>query len=418
MGRIAKPLTALEVGRLTKPGYQAVGTVPGLYLQVTDGGARSWVLRTMVGDKRRDIGLGAYPGITLSMAHTKARDMRQSILQGVDPIEGRKTAKSLLISERLKAVTFKTAADLYMTAKAAGFRNSKHRAQWRATVETHAFPILGNMLVRDVELPHVLAVLEPIWQTTTETASRLRGRIEKILDWATTRKYRTGLNPARWKGHLDANLLSPGKIKRVKHHPAVQVAEAGAFMKDLRECGGIGARGLEFAMLTAARSGEVFGATWGELDLDAGLWTVPDGRMKGERAHRVPLSDKALGILRELPRFADSDLVFVAPRGGMFSDMAFSAITRRLDYKDGDGRRAVPHGLRSTFRDWAAERTSYPPEVMEAALAHTKGDKVEAAYFRSDLFDKRRRLMTEWAAFLDNVEPKVATVTAINRKSA
>ncbi len=418
MGRIAKPLTALEVGRLTKPGYHAVGTVAGLYLQVTDGGARSWVLRTTVGDKRRDIGLGAYPGITLAMAHHAARETRAVISKGIDPVEEKKASKSRLIAEQIRAVTFKTAADEYMLAKAGGFRNPKHRAQWRSTVETHAFPVLGNMLVRDIELPHILAVLEPIWKTTTETASRLRGRIEKILDWATTSGYRDGLNPARWKGHLDVKLLAPGKLKKVKHHPAVQVAEAGAFMRDLRKCAGVGARALEFTVLTAARSGEVFGATWQEFDLKAGVWTVPEGRMKLERMHRVPLSDRAMSILQSMPKIAGTDLVFAAPRGGMFSDMAFSAITRKLNYKDKDGRRAVPHGCRSTFRDWGSERTSYPPEVMEAALAHAKGDKVEAAYFRSDLFDKRRRLMNEWASFLDRVEPVGGTVTAINARAA
>lgn len=412
MARIAKPLQALEVGRLNKPGYHAIGTVAGLYLQVTDGGAKSWVLRIVVGDKRRDIGLGAYPGITLAMAHQKARETRESIINGIDPVERRKAAKSLLMAAQAKSITFEDAAFTYVKAHESAWKNAKHAAQWRATLEKYAYPSIGQLRVADIGLPHILTILEPIWKTKTVTASRLRGRIESVLDWATTRGFREGLNPARWAGHLDTLLASPKKLAKQVHHKAVSIEDVGEFMVSLRAMNGIGAVALEFAILTAARSGEVRGANWSEIDIGAKLWTIPASRMKAEREHRAPLSDIAVALLEKLPRFADSNLVFVSPRGKQLSDMTLSAVMRRMNID------AVPHGFRSTFRDWAAERTSYPPEIMEAALAHVKGDKVEAAYFRSDLFDKRRRLMTEWSTFLGIVESKSSTVTAINRKVA
>jgi integrase len=412
MGRIAKPLSALEVGRIKPAGYHAVGTVPGLHLQVADSGARSWVLRIMVGTKRREIGLGAFPAVTLAMAHQKARDTRELAGQGVDPVNQKKALKSALVAEQAKAVTFEAACADYIKAHEAEWRNVKHAAQWRATLATYAYPELGRLLVRDIGLPQVLNVLEPIWKTKTETASRLRGRIESVLDWATTRGYRSGLNPARWKGHLDTVLPAPGKIAKQDHHKAVAVADVGSFMVALRAMEGMGAKALEFAILTAARSGEVRGATWSEIDMDAKLWTVPGHRMKAGIEHRVPLSGGAVKVLQGLPRFAGNDLVFVAQRGGSLSDMTLSAVMRRI------GIDAVPHGLRSTFRDWAAERTSYPEAVAEAALAHTKGDKVEAAYFRSDLFEKRRRMMAEWATFLAKVESKSADVLPIQRRAA
>ena len=268
------------------------------------------------------------------------------------------------------------------------------------------------MQVRDVGLPQVLAVLQPIWKTKTETASRLRGRIESVLDWATARGYREGLNPARWKGHLDHLLPSPGKIVKAGHHAAVPVGEAGAFMQALRAQQGTGAKALEFAILTAARSGEARGATWREIDIDQAMWVVPGDRMKAGKEHRVPLSDAALALLRELPRIAGTDLVFPAPRGGLLSDMTLVAVTRRM------GVAAVPHGFRSTFRDWCSERTNHPREVAEMALAHTIGDKVEAAYRRGDLFEKRRALMSEWAAFLAKPEAHAKVIPMQKTKRA
>jgi integrase len=281
---------------------------------------------------------------------------------------------------------------------AAGWRNPKHAQQWANSLETYAHPVMGALLVRDVELQHVMAVLEPIWQAKTETASRVRGRIEQVLDWATARGFREGPNPARWRGHLDKLLPAPAKVTRVEHHDALPVDQAPSFMARLCAAPGIGARALEFAILTAARSGEVRGTTWDEIDLDAAVWTVPADRMKAGREHRVPLSPAALALLRSLPRWPDNPLVFAAPRGGVLSDMTLAAVLRRMKVA------AVPHGFRSTFRDWAAERTHFPREVAEMALAHAIGDKVEAAYRRGDLFDKRRRLMDDWAVFLDSAK--------------
>jgi integrase len=398
MPKKAAPLNALAVSRLSKPGFHAVGTVPGLLLQVTPTGAKTWVFRVMVGTRRRHIGLGGYPETTLAMAHEKARQARGQIAAGVDPIEQRKASKSALMAAQAKEMTFEQCAAAFITAKESEWSNVKHAQQWRNTLATHAFPKMGRLLVRDVALPHVLAVLEPIWTTKTETATRLRGRIESVLDWATTRQYRDGLNPARWQGHLDTLLPAPGKVTKVEHHPAVAVGDAGAFMARLRQQAGMGARALEFVILTATRSGEVRGATWGEFDLAAALWVIPADRMKMKIEHRVPLSSAAVKLLQGLPRIEKNNLVFSAPRGGQLSDMTLTAVMRRMKVD------AVPHGFRSTFRDWASERTNYPRDVAEMALAHAIGDKVEAAYRRGDLFEKRRRMMASWAAFLEKVE--------------
>ncbi len=406
MARIAKALTAIEVGRIKDSGYHAVGTVPGLHLQVSDSGARSWVMRITVGTKRREIGLGPYPSVTLAMAHRKARDTREMAEQGVDPIERKKALKSALKAEQARAINFKDAAEQYIKAIESEWRNPKHAKQWTATLENYAYPVIGKMLVRDVGLTHVLKVLEPVWKTKTVTAARLRGRIESVLNWATTRGYRSGENPARWRGHLDNLLAAPNKIKGEEHHPAVQIADAGAFMRDLRTKVGIGARALKFTMLTAARSGEVRGAIWAEIDLGAKVWTIPAGRMKAGKEHCEPLSDAAVSLLKAQPRIEGSDFVFTSPRGGELSDMTLSKLMKGMGYKARDGRVCVPHGLRSTFRDWAAERTNYPREVVEAALAHTNADKTEAAYLRTNLLAKRAKLMAEWSKFLAKVEAK------------
>ena len=415
MGRIAKPLTALEIARIKGAGYHAVGTVPGLHLQIADSGARSWVMRMMVGTKRREIGLGAYPGVTLAMAHQSARDTRELAGQGVDPIEQKKTLQSALKAEQAKAITFEEAAQAYIKAIESEWRNPKHAKQWAATLEAYAYPVMGDLLVRDIGLTHVLRVLEPIWQAKTVTAARLRGRIESVLNWATTRGYRSGENPARWRGHLDNLLAAPNKIKGEEHYPAVPIVDAGAFMRELRIKVGMGARALEFTMLTAARSGEVRGAVWSEIDMTTKVWTIPAGRMKAGKEHCEPLSDAAIKVLKALPRVEGSEFIFASPRGGALSDMTLSKLMKGMGYKAKDGRVCVPHGLRSTFRDWAAERTAYAREVVEAALAHTNADKTEAAYFRSDLLVKRSGLMTEWSKFLDKVESKSGKVVSIGR---
>lgn len=393
MAKKAKELGPLAVSKLTAPGLHFVGGVSGLALQVLPSGGRTWVLRAMMAGKRRDMGLGGFPDVTLSDARAAARSAREVIRAGGDPIEEARAALSARRASRAKDLTFKEAAIAYIGAHEVGWRNAKHADQWRNTLATYAYPEIGSLLVRDVELTHVLAVLEPLWNTKTETATRLRGRIEQVLDWAGARGHREGLNPARWRGHLDKLLPRPSKVARVMHRAALPVDEIGAFFAALRSAQGVGARALEFAILTAARSGEVRGATWSEFDLAAAVWTVPGSRMKAGREHRVPLSPAAVALLQALPRGNGSDLVFVASRGGPLSDMTLTAVLRRM------GVAAVPHGFRSTFRDWASERTNYPRDAAEMALAHTIGDKVEAAYRRGDLFEKRRRMMADWATF-------------------
>lgn len=403
MPKLARELQAIEVARLTGDRLHMVGGVQGLGLQI-DGASRAWVLRAVVGGKRRDMGLGAYPGVTLAMARKKAAEAREAIRQGIDPVAQAKGARSALRAAEAAALTFEQCAERYIKTHRAGWRNPKHAAQWESTLALHAYPVLGDLLVRDVALTHVMQVLEPIWTETTETAVRLRGRIELILDWAAARGLRDKDNPARWRGHLDKLLAKPSKVARREHFPALPVAEVGAFMVRLREVEGMGARALEFAILTAARSGEVRGATWSEIDMQAGVWTIPGSRMKAGKEHRVPLSDAALAVLAALPEGEPDDIVFKAQKGGKLSDMTVSAVLRRM------GVPAVPHGFRSTFRDWCGERTNYPREVAEAALAHAIGDKVEAAYRRGDAFEKRRVMMQAWADFLARVEQPAQVV--------
>ena len=417
MARKAKQLSALEVGRLKAPGMHAVGGVAGLYLHINDKIARSWILRATVGSKRRDMGLGGFPDITLAGAYDKAREARAKIELGQDPILIRKQAKSELIAAQATEVTFSKAASLYIDAQGDAWKNAKHRQQWTNTLEAYAAPVIGKMLVRDVTHTHISDILEPIRKTKTETATRVRGRIESVLDWATVRGHRKGENPARWKGHLEHMLAAPGKIAKVEHHPALQLDLVNTFVKELRTRNGMAARALEFLILTAARSGEVRGMLWAEVDFDAGVWTIPAGRMKMGKEHRVPLSEAAIRMLREHPHFEGSELVFPAARGGMLSDMTIAAVTRRMDYKDKTGRACVPHGFRSTFRDWAAERTNYPKDLADMALAHAVGDKVDAAYRRGDMLEKRRQMMQAWASFCD-LPAKSGDVVAIKRKVA
>lgn len=400
MPRKAKELGDMAVRKLADPGVHFVGGVPGLALQVLPTGAKTWVLRAMVGGKRREMGLGGYPGVTLTGARDKARAAREKIDAGLDPIAERKKAKSVLMAAAASAITFEEAAAQYMAAHKASWANDKHRAQWTSTLKAYAYPVIGKLAPADVQLAHILKILEPIWATKTETAKRLRGRIEQVLDSANTRGQIAGpwQNPAIWRGHLDKLLAKPSRVAKVEHHRALGIGEVGPFMAMLRDQEGRGAKALEFAILTAARSGEVRGATWAEIDLVEKAWTVPSGRMKAGREHRVPLSDAAVALLAKLPRMAGTDIVFPAPKGGPLSDMTLSVVLRRMKIP------AVPHGFRSTFRDWAAERTGYPGDMVEMALAHTISNKVEAAYRRGDLFEKRRRLMADWAAFLAKSE--------------
>lgn len=392
MGRKATELGPMAVGRLTAPGLHFVGGVAGLALQVLPTGGRTWILRATVGGRRRDMGLGGYPDVTLAGAREAARKARELIREGTDPIDRAKAAKKALLAASAKGVTFREAAEAFIASREVVWRNAKHKAQWTSTLTTYAYPVLGSLCVADIDEPHISKVLDPIWSTKNETARRLRGRMEKVLDWATTRKYRQGPNPARWKGHLETLLPAPSEVSKPVHHPAMAIQEMAAFMADLRAAEGMGARALTFAILTAARSGEARGATWSEVDQERGMWTIPASRMKAGREHRVPLSRAALALLEALPRVAGSELVFPAPRGGQLSDMTLSGVMRRMKLQ------AVPHGFRSTFRDWAAEYTSHPRELVEVALAHSRG-KVEGAYWRSDVMERRRKLMEHWAVF-------------------
>ncbi len=411
MARKAKELSPLEISRdLTAPGLHFVGGVAGLALQVTHLGARSWILRAMVGGKRREMGLGGFPDVTLAGAREAAREARDKIKKGIDPIEDGKAKRSALHAARAASMTFSEAAAAFMAMKEVEWKNAKHGQQWRNTLTAYAYPVIGGIFVSDVDQAHIMRVLQPIWLLKNETASRLRGRIESILDWATVRGFRTGENPARWKGHLDTLLQTPGKVQKVEHHPALPFEELGAFMVELRKQDGMGARALEFAILTAARSGEVRGASWGEIDQTDATWTVPADRMKARREHRAALNDDAIKLLETLPR--TGDMVFPNSKDSALSDMTLTQVLRRMGRGD-----ITAHGFRSTFRDWASERTNYPRDVAEMALAHTIGDKVEAAYRRGDLFEKRRLMMADWGKFCNTVT-QLATVTPIGGKTA
>lgn len=413
MPKKAKELSPLEVKRITRPGLHAVGGVSGLLLQVTQSGATSWILRATVGNKRRDIGLGGYPDVPLAMARDKAREARELIAKGVDPVEQRKAAKSLLIASQGKAVTFEDAARDYIAEHQSGWKNAKHAAQWSSTLETYAYPIIGKIYVRDIELAHIEKILKPIWKTKNETAMRLRGRLESVLDAAKVRGLREGENPARWKGHLENVLANISRKARTKHHAALPYDDMGAFMAELRKIEGMGARALEFAILTATRSGEVRGATWQEIDLQKAVWIIPPERMKAGKEHHVPLSPDAVALLKALPRLADNPHVFPG-RNGPLSDMSLTAVLKRMERGD-----LTAHGFRSSFRDWAGERTNYPREVCEHALAHQLKDKAEAAYQRGSLFEKRRGLMNDWAKYCGMPSVKASdNVININEKTA
>lgn len=398
MPRKARELSPIEVSRLVKPGHHAVGGVAGLTLYVNTAAGRSWVLRMTIGSKRRHMGLGGFPDVTLAQVRAKARAIREQASQGIDPIQERTAAMNLLRASQESEKTFSQATTGYLETHGDSWKSAKHRAQWRSSLETYAFPVLSKLLVRDVALEHVLAVLEPIWRSKNETASRVRGRIESVLDWSAARGMRAVDNPARWKGLLDKLLPAPGKVQSVQHHRALPIDEVPDFMDRLRGRNGNAALALEFAILTAALSGEVRGATWSEMDVEAQIWTIPASRMKAGREHRVPLSLQALEILDLLPKGELSELVFPAPKGGAFSDMAFTALTRRMEID------AVPHGFRSSFRDWVGERTNYPGEIAEQALAHVLESKVEAAYRRGDALERRRLMMQEWGDFCSSAE--------------
>lgn len=374
-----RKLSSLSVAALCrKPGVHRIDR--GLYVRVRDGGAY-WVFRYSVAGRAHELGLGPVKEVPLTEARAKALDLRRDLLAGRDPMAERQREKHASFQE--------VAADL-IAAKAHGWRNAKHAWQWTRTLEMFAYPTLGRLDVAKISTAHVLAALKPIWTEKHETAIRVRQRIEAVLDAATARGLRVGDNPARWKGHLDKILTSVPKSERVTHHPALPWRVIPAFMSELRSRDAIAARALEFAILTAARTGEVLGAKWSEID--GTVWTVPASRMKAKREHRVPLSDRAAAVLRDLPR--EDDWVFPGRAGKPLSNMSLLMLLRRMGHGD-----IVAHGFRSTFRDWAAETTSFQSEVVEMALAHSIGNAVEAAYRRGDLMERRRELMGAWAKY-------------------
>jgi integrase len=389
IGVTKERLKPLDVQRLP-PGLHPDGG--GLYLQVAPGGGRSWLYRYSLHGKEHRVGLGSVSAVPLKLARQLAGQARQLRATGVDPLTQKRERRNEHLIAQAKSVTFRQCAENYIAAHEAGWRNPKHRQQWRSTLETYAFPVIGALPVQSIDTDLVIKVLEPIWRDKTETASRLRGRIELILNYAKVRKYRDGANPAAWRGHLDILLTRPTKIAPHEHHAALPYAEIGNFMSDLRGRQSTSARCLEFLILTAARTGEVVGALWGEFDLATKVWTVPATRMKGNREHRVPLSNRAVEIVRLMQERRENDFVFPGRSGGL-SNMTLLAMLRTM------GRPVTAHGFRSSFRDWAAEQTNVPREVAEQALAHTISDKTEAAYRRGDLFEKRRALMQAWAEY-------------------
>jgi integrase len=411
MPKKAKALTPALVKRITRPGLHAVGGVDGLRLQVSDSGARSWILRVTVGDRRPDIGLGGYPDVSLERARDQAREIRDQIRQGIDPLAARRAARDALAAGQAKRITFAQAAKQAHAKRKAEFKNAKHAAQWINTLTTYAFPTLGHLPVDQIEMPHVLSVLEPIWLTKTETATRVRQRVEAVLSWAAVSGYRSGTNPAAWKGNLEHALPKARKLKRVRHHPALPWAQMGEFIKTLRARPGVAARALEFAILTAARSSEVRLARWPEIDLDRRLWTIPAERIKAGKQHRVPLSDRAMEILKALPRSDGTDLVFLGVKNRPLSENTLGEVAAAIQPG------ITVHGFRSSFKDWARSSTAYPDEVSELALAHVNDDTTRAAYARDELLPKRTRLMRDWARFCATI-PKRGDVVEMNRDAS
>jgi integrase len=393
---MAREMGKLAAVSLSKLPAGMHGDGGNLWLQVTETGARTWLFRFRHSGKARAMGLGPLHTISLAEARIKAREYRQLLLSGFDPLEARKAKRVGELLAAAKTMTFQECAEAYIASHQAGWRNAKHAAQWPASLAAYVYPVIGALAVQMVDVTLVMKAIEPIWTAKPETASRVRGRIECVLDWATARGYRTGENPARWRGHLENLLPQKRKVRRVEHLAALPYVELAAFMAELRQQSGTAARALEFAILTAARTGEVRCATWPEIDAEGRLWAIPAERMKAGREHRVPLSEAARAVLIGLER-KGSRIFPILPRS-------------MLDLLGKLRPGITVHGFRSTFSDWAAEQTSFPHEVREMALAHAVGSKVEAAYRRSDLFEKRRQLAEAWATFCEG-EPTGNVIT-------
>ena len=416
MGRSANRLSVKFVEKSDlKPGLYGDGN--GLYLQVSDRRTKAWVFRFMMSGRARKMGLGDVGSVKLAEARKKAEKARGLVVDGIDPIEERNSRKTALAIEQAKAMTFRECAEGYIEAHRPGWKSDKHASQWGATLKTYAYPVIGSLPVAVVEDGHVMKILQPIWNSKTETANRVRGRIEKILDRARALKLRSGENPARWKGHLDHLLPARSQVAPVEHHAALPYRDLPGFMAKLRKRDGISARALEYTILTIARTGDTIGGKWSEVDEAEKLWTIPAERMKGrkgngKRDHAVPLSEPALAILRHLPR--EGAFLFPGGREGAgLSNMAMAELLKEMDYASDV---ATIHGFRSTFKDWVSEQTGYPNELSEMAMAHTVSDKVEAAYRRGDMREKRRRLMEDWATYCEGKAVGGDNVVAIGAR--
>lgn len=445
MPKIAKAMSAVEVNRIKDAGWHAVGGVAGLLLQVrepTQEGtlpARSWLLRVRVGNTRHPIGLGSYPQVTLAQARVMAKGLVIEAKQGVNLKAQKSARRSALLAEQARVKTFIECVEAYTEAKGVEHTNAKHRKQWITTLETYAYPIIGKRLVADITRADVLRVLNQpadpkdpesgtFWLVKNETANRVLGRIKTVLDYAKTSEYRSGDNPAEWTGNLKNILPAPNKVAKVNHQPAVPYALVGDFMSKLRLNESISAKALQFLIMTGVRSGSVRAADWSEINFAEKLWVIPAEHTKTKQEHRVPLPPQAITLLKSLPKLADNPKIFPSVRGLQLSDMALSQLMRGMQERGELTVKAVPHGFRSTFRDWAAECTSYPDEIRKAASGHTVGDSVHQSYQRTDLLEKRRGLMEEWAKFLDLPSAQgahsgasagsVGTVTPIRRRKA
>lgn len=409
MAKSIHKLKALQVKQLNKPGWYPDGQ--GLYLQVSKSLSKSWVYRYEKYTKERRHGLGSYPTISLEAARKAAELCRQLRADGYDPIDYKRQLEATRQLDNAKGITFKECALAYIDSHKVGWKNRKHEAQWRNTLETYAFPVMGSLAAQDIDVGLVLKVLEPIWYEKTETASRVRQRIENILDWAKVRNYRTGENPALWRGHLDKLLPKPTKIRKVRHFAAMPYSDLPDYFRSLRKIDTLAAKALAFAILTATRSNETRGAKWEEIDLQTGTWTIPDDRMKAGRSHRVPLTNECLKILNEVEPFKSDSLMFPGLRKvSPISDVALLKLLKQTHPT------LTIHGFRSSFRDWCAEMTNYPGALAEAALAHILKDKTEAAYQRGDMFEKRRKLMNAWADYCMNGQ-KVSGVVPIQKQA-
>lgn len=408
MPRIAKALGALAVKNLSGKGLHAVGGVSGLYLAISETGAKSWILRTKVGTKRSDIGLGSYPATTLALAHQKATEAKESIKKGIDPISERKMRRSTI------EWTFQRCALEYIELHRSSWTNRKSAQQWTNSLSTYAFPVLGAKHVRDISVGDVLAVIEKDWSRINDTMNKVRNRIELILAWAAARGYRSKENPAAWRGNLDAALPKRALANNREHHPALPFGQINDFVSKLRRRSGIGPKCLELLIFTGVRSANAREMKWSEIDLESATWTIQGSNMKGKQTHRVPLPDCVMDLIKSISRYEGNDFVFQGRTSNAMSDATMNMLIKRMhktEIKAGhrgyldpntENRIAVVHGFRSTFADWSAECTSYAPELREMALAHSLGSKTQAAYQRGDLFARRRLMMNDWAEYINS----------------